>query len=86
MQIYSPIFRIWTFKLLFEDQEVGRISKKWGGMLKEMFTDADVFGMEVEPHVPNELRAILLVATFLIDFTCFENNSKSGSGLGLLGD
>ncbi|MFT6081872.1 MAG: hypothetical protein ACJA0V_000673 [Planctomycetota bacterium] len=84
MQIYSPIFRIWTFKLMLEDQEVGRISKKWGGMLKEMFTDADVFGMEVDETVPNELRAILLVATFLIDFTCFENNSKSGSGLSLL--
>lgn len=84
MQIYSPIFRIWTFKLMLEEQEVGRISKKWGGMLKEMFTDADVFGMEVDDNVPNELRAILLVATFLIDFTCFENNSKSGAGLNLL--
>ena len=86
MQIYSPMFRIWTFKLMFEDQEVGRISKKWGGMLKEIFTDADMFGMECEQHVPVEVRSILLVATFLIDFTCFENNSRSGSGLSLLGD
>ncbi|MFT4516168.1 MAG: hypothetical protein ACI89X_003034 [Planctomycetota bacterium] len=81
MQIFSPMFRFWTFKLLFQEQEVGRISKKWGGMLKEMFTDADVFGMEVDETVPNELRSILLVATFLIDFTCFENNSSSGLSL-----
>lgn len=86
MMIQSPFFRIWTFKLMFEDQAVGRISKKWGGMLKEMFTDADVFGMECEQHVPVELRSILLVATFLIDFTCFENNSSSGVGLDMLGD
>lgn len=85
LEIYSPMFRIWTFKLLFEKQEVGRISKKWGGMLKEMFSDADIFGMECEPHVPIEVRKILLVATFLIDFTCFENNS-GGGGLSFLGD
>lgn len=79
MEIFSPMFRIWTFKLLFQGEECGRISKKWGGMLKEMFTDADSFGMECQPHVPTELRAILLVATFLIDFTCFENNNGSSS-------
>lgn len=78
MQIFSPMFRIWTFKLMLGQQEVGRISKKWGGVLKEMFTDADSFGMEVDESVPNELRSILLVATFLIDFTCFENNNNSG--------
>lgn len=77
MEIFSPIFRIWTFKLMFQNQECGRISKKWGGILKEAFTDADNFGMEYEPHVPTELRSILLVATFLIDLTCFENNNKS---------
>ena len=86
MQIHSPFFRIWTFKLMFQDQEVGAIRKKWGGLLKEMFTDADMFGVEVEPHVPPEVRKLLLVATFLIDFTCFENNSNSGVGLDLLGD
>jgi len=86
MEIFSPMFRIWTFKLMFEGQECGRISKKWGGLLKEMFTDADMFGMECEEHVPVELRSILMVATFLIDFTCFENNSRSGIGLNLMGD
>ena len=72
------MFRIWTFKLMFQGNEVGRISKKWGGMLKEMFTDADIFGVECQPHVPVEVRRMLLVATFLIDFTCFENNTGGG--------
>lgn len=86
MEIFSPLFRIWTFKLMFQDQEVGRISKKWGGLLKEMFTDADVFGVECQSHVPMEVRRMLLVATFLIDFTCFENNNGGGGGLQFFGD
>lgn len=86
MEIYSPLFRIWTFKLMFREQEVGRISKKWGGLLKEMFSDADIFGVECDPSVPSEVRKVLMVATFLIDFTCFENNTGSGGGLDLLGD
>jgi uncharacterized protein YxjI len=76
MEIFSPMFRIWTFKLMFQGNEVGRISKKWGGVLREMFTDADTFGVECQPHVPVEVRKMLLVATFLIDFTCFENNNR----------
>ncbi|MBM4062661.1 MAG: scramblase [Planctomycetes bacterium] len=74
MELKSPLFRIWTFTLRFQGAAAGVIRKKWGGLLKEMFTDADVFGLEVEPHVPVEVRKLLLVATFLVDFTCFENN------------
>ncbi len=82
LEVYSPLFRIWTFKLLFQGQEVGRISKKWGGLLREMFTDADTFGIEyMDTQDLEVLRPILLVATFLIDFTCFENNQGSGSVL-----
>jgi len=85
LEIYSPLFRIWTFKLLFQGNEVGRISKKWGGMLKEMFSDADIFGVECDENVPVEIRKVLLIATFLIDFTCFENNAGTGgTGLDLL--
>jgi hypothetical protein len=87
MLVKSPLFRIWTFQLLFQDREVGAIRKKWGGLLKEMFTDADVFGVEVASHVPNDVRKLLLVTTFLVDFTCFENNQgRSGVGFDLMGD
>jgi len=79
LTILSPFLRIWTFKLLAEGQEVGRISKRWGGVLKEMFTDADVFGVEFKnPRLPMDLKKILLGAVFLVDFTCFENNTRGG--------
>jgi uncharacterized protein YxjI len=81
MELKSPFFHPWTFTLSFQGTEAGVIRKKWGGLLKEWFTDADVFGVEMGEHVPTEVRALLLVATFLVDFTCFENNQGSGSSL-----
>jgi len=86
LQIKSPFFRIWTFKLLVDGQEVGRISKKWGGILREAFTDADTFGVEFShPKLPQTVKKLLLVAVFLVDFVCFEGNSKSGVAFDLLG-
>ena len=80
----SPLFRIWTFRLLLEGEEVGRISKRWGGVLKEVFSDADTFGIEFsDPELPAEIRKLLVVAVFLVDFVCFEDNSKRGFSIGL---
>jgi uncharacterized protein YxjI len=75
LSIVSPWFRIWTFKLFLGEQEVGRIAKKWGGFLREAFTDADSFAVEFShPKVPLDAKKLLLLAVFLVDFTCFENN------------
>jgi len=79
MELRSPFFHPWTFTLTFQGSEVGVIRKKWGGLLREFFTDADVFGVEMASHVPIEVRKLLFVATFLVDFTCFENNQGKGS-------
>ena len=84
MELKSPFFHPWTFTLAFQGQEAGVIRKQWSGLLKEMFSDADMFGLEVQNHVPVEVRKLLLVATFLVDFTCFENNQGGGSALNLM--
>ncbi len=84
MELKSPFFHPWTFTLSFQGTEAGVIRKKWAGLLKEWFTDADVFGLEMRPHVPVEVRKLLLVATFLVDFTCFENNQGGGSALDVM--
>jgi uncharacterized protein YxjI len=86
LTIQSPWLRIWTFKLLFQGQEIGRITKQWGGLLREWFTDADTFGVDFgTAPLPAEVKKLLLLATFLIDFTCFENNQKNRGGV-LWGD
>ena len=75
-EILSPLFRIWTFKVRSGEQEIARISKKWSGLLKEAFSDADNFGIEFfGKQPPPDFQKLLLFATFLIDFTCFENNN-----------
>jgi uncharacterized protein YxjI len=78
LEIHGGWFRIWTFRLLLQGKEIGFIRKKWAGFLKEMFSDADTFGIEFShPDLPLEVKELLLVATFLIDFTCFEENQRN---------
>lgn len=85
--IDSPWLRVWTFQLLFRDQEVGVIKKQWGGMLKEMFSDADVFGLEYDPLPELEaVQPLLIFATLLVDLVCFENNQGGPGGLMMGGE
>ena len=71
--LHGPLLRPWTFRVLVQGQEVGTISKKFGGILREAFTDADTFGLELSPAMEPALRVMALAATFLIDFLYFED-------------
>ncbi|MCK6520728.1 hypothetical protein L6R49_04725 [Myxococcota bacterium] len=54
-------------------RQVGLIAKKWGGALKEMFTDADSFGVEFsDPGLTENDRALLVASTFFIDCLFFD--------------
>uniref|UniRef100_A0A6P4EKH5 Phospholipid scramblase n=1 Tax=Drosophila rhopaloa TaxID=1041015 RepID=A0A6P4EKH5_DRORH len=55
---------------------VGRISKKWSGLGREFLTDADMFGITFQKNMDVSLKAVLLGATFLIDFMFFEKPCK----------
>jgi uncharacterized protein YxjI len=74
-QLHGPFFRPWTFRVVAQGHDIGKISKKWSGLLKEAFTDADTFGVEFSPAMPPPLRSLVLAATFLIDFLYFEDKS-----------
>ena len=72
--LFGPFFRPWTFKIRMagSEEEVGLLQKKWSGLAKEMFTDADNFWIQME-NIPNpQLRALLFSATVLIDVVHFE--------------
>ncbi|XP_017008058.3 phospholipid scramblase 2-like isoform X3 [Drosophila takahashii] len=58
--------------LSLNGEEVGRITKQWSGLGRELFTDADMFGMTFPMNMDVNLKAVLLGATFLIDFMFFE--------------
>lgn len=74
------------FNVLSPDglNEVGKISKQWSGLLKETFTDADIFGISFPMDLDVRMKAVLLGACFLIDFNYFEKaQNKEGDNIGM---
>lgn len=61
-------FKIFTVN----DEEVGRISKQWSGLARELFTDADFFGISFPMDLDVNMKAVMLGACFLIDAMFFE--------------
>lgn len=60
------IFKVVTL----DGKEIGNISKKWSGFAKEMFTDADNFGVSFPMDLDVKMKAVLLGACFLIVSLC----------------
>jgi len=59
--------------------QVGRISKQWGGFAKEAFTDADTFGITFPMDLDVKVKATMLGAVFLIDFMFFEKANDNNN-------
>jgi uncharacterized protein YxjI len=75
LQMRSGLFRIWTFPLFRADAEVARIEKKWSGVLREAFTDADTFLTTFTPAVRGTERALILAAAIFVDLQYFEKKA-----------
>ncbi len=77
-RINSPLFRIWTFPVIdASGREQAMIAKKWSGLGREYFTDADNFGLDFgSGQWTPEQRAVVFAATIAIDFDFFENNQQ----------
>jgi hypothetical protein len=73
-----PFFRLWTYPAYdLNGKEIGRIAKKWGGVLTEVFTDADTYGVQFTDGCDPRLRSLLFCALFLVDITNTEDNAGS---------
>jgi uncharacterized protein YxjI len=72
-QLFGPLLHPWTFEVREQDRTLGKIAKRWGGVLRQGFTNADAFGVSFPSGVDLAAKAVLLGATFLIDFVHFEN-------------
>lgn len=86
-RVAAPRWRLWTFPVRGEDGfSEAEISKKWGGGLREIFTDADTFrvGFGAGSWTRGQ-RTVVFAAAIAIDFDFFENNQGSG-GLISFGD
>ncbi|KAF2881504.1 hypothetical protein ILUMI_24661 [Ignelater luminosus] len=71
------------FKLInpYDKSEVGYLSKYWSGLAKEVFTDADNFGVSFPMDTDIKMKAVLLGAIILIDYMFFETNSLQNRAL-----
>ena len=73
----------WNYRFLSPDGkvEMGKVSKKLGaaGVLKELFTSADTFGVEVSEDLQDEPMAkmLILAATLAIDLI-YKSESRGG--------
>jgi uncharacterized protein YxjI len=75
-ELFGRLLHPWTFQIKRDGQELGKITKKWSGLAKESFTDADNFGITFPKGADLAQKAVLLGAVFLIDFVHFENSGK----------
>ncbi len=81
-QVEGPMFRPNTFMVYRQGKEVGRITKQWGGIAREAFTDADTFRVQMDTDATDQAFALMVLATALaIDLDFFEGKGRGG-GLG----
>ncbi len=59
----------WDFRFIAGDQEFAHVTKKWAGIGKELFTQADNYILEINDSVPedNPLRQLIMAAVMCID-------------------
>lgn len=64
----------WNFGFHHGDQELARVTKKWAGAGKELFTSADNYMLSISDEVPPgaEIRKLILAAVLCIDLVLKE--------------
>lgn len=71
-QLFGPILKPWTFEIRVHDRVVGAVRKRWSGLGKELFTDADNFGVDLSGIDDPKLKLLAFAAVVLIDVVHFE--------------
>lgn len=78
MTMTSPFWRFWQFPVQHDGKKISLIAKKWSGLGKEMFTDADNFKVEfIERSLTSDQKLLLLSAAIFIDILYFETKARS---------
>jgi uncharacterized protein YxjI len=71
----SGDWRAWNFNITDSaSNQIGTISKKWAGALKEIFTSADKYNVTIEPNYSNVQNKIaILTGAITIDMVLKES-------------
>ncbi len=74
-EVKSPFFRIWTFAFTRHGIEIAKLTKRFSGLLTELFTDRDNFVIEFKSRkLTEDERRLILAAAVFIDVSYFEQN------------
>ena len=67
-------WKAWDFKIVSaEETSIGTINKKWNGVAKELFTNADKYTVSINPEYNEDLnKVIILSAAITIDMVLKE--------------
>ncbi|KIO77739.1 scramblase [Pedobacter lusitanus] len=62
-------WKAWSFNIKDSNEiEIGTISKKWGGAMREIFTNADKYNVHINPeYTENKHKVAILSAAITID-------------------
>jgi len=64
--------------------EVGRITKQWAGILKEGYTTADTYILQVDAEVSPDLRLLMFASAAGLD-VALKQDDTGGWGFGGVG-
>lgn len=68
-------WKAWEFSIKSPDgTEIGTVSKKWGGALKEIFTDSDKYVVNITGDISENNRIAIVSTAVVVDMILKENN------------
>ena len=74
--VEGPLFKPNTFMITRDGGEVARITKQWGGVLREGFSKADTFNVEFSMPHDQDFSLLVLATALVIDLEFFENKGR----------
>lgn len=66
----------WNFAFVTGGRQVGTITKKWAGIGKEWFTNADTYAVAIETERPSRTLAALILASGIAIDTVFKERQR----------
>lgn len=82
-KVISKAFHPYTYRVYDNNkQEVAQILKKWSGLGKEMFTDADTFQIDFGSISDDKQKALILTTALAIDLAYFESHKQKKFKMG----
>lgn len=82
-QIRAENWRAWNFALVdSNEQEIGRITKKWAGLAKALFTQSDNYVLEIQPSVSGDLRLLSFASAAGVDLALKQDARGFNAAIG----